>query len=283
MIAGYVGTDPVEKIYLGTDLIWEKQTPGPVYKNMPLTFKITADGVVKMTTAVRVFTLPTVNIDVYKNGVHVGTWHEDSGNTQVHSLNVVSGDVVTFYGDNYRIGEGNSATGSYNSSYTTFSGTTAGLEIEGNIMSIITSTGFTDVTSYSQYYNSISESVPAGVFTGLFRKITGLTTAENLILPDEAPNSCYTNLFKDSNNLTTAPFLPATSLGVWSYGSMFSGCRALNYITCLAANTQDFYTNRSVTTWVDGVATAGTFVKNPNSTWPSGDIPYNWTIVDYSA
>jgi len=59
---------------------------------------------------------------------------------------------------------------------------------------------------------------------------------------------------------------------------MFNGCTSLNYIKCLA--TSGINTNNSTTSWISNVASSGTFIKEPNATWPIGDngIPTNWTV-----
>ena len=61
---------------------------------------------------------------------------------------------------------------------------------------------------------------------------------------------------------------------------MFDGCTNLNYIKCLATNISASYCTRY---WVVGVASTGTFVKNPNMTsWPTGNsgIPTRWKVQD---
>ena len=62
---------------------------------------------------------------------------------------------------------------------------------------------------------------------------------------------------------------------------MFYGCTSLNYVKCLAVNR--VYTDDTVENWLAGVASSGTFVKNPNKqTWPrsSSGVPEGWTVVD---
>lgn len=62
---------------------------------------------------------------------------------------------------------------------------------------------------------------------------------------------------------------------------MFINCEILDSITCLAT---DISATKCVDNWVSGVATNGTFTKDPNmSDWTSGvsGIPNYWTITDY--
>ena len=268
------------------------EPPVPSYSAMPLTFKITSAGTIAMKTKkanqsapAYTRTVPTVSIEVYKNGVSQGIWQStDADNYQLGTMNVDPGDVITFYGSNYQIGVGVSAYSSYYSSYSTFSGSTAGFEVEGNIMSIINPTGFSAITSYSQYYTSQSQDVPPGVFTGLLRGCTGLTTAENLVLPNDVAPACYTNLFKDSKALVTGPILPATELKDWCYGSMYSGCRSLQNATMLGEEYGGSSVHESAwgESWMSNVPAGGTLYKSPNATTQFVAAPSSWTVLDYN-
>ena len=85
-------------------------------------------------------------------------------------------------------------------------------------------------------------------------------------------------MFANCNSLTKAPDLPALTLAPNSYSFMFVGCTSLSYIKALFLTTpgQGFTEG-----WVEGVASTGTFVKNPEATWEViGDdgIPEGWTV-----
>lgn len=247
------------------------------------------------------------------------TWTNIQSSTAGTSFNVNAGDTIMFKGDN-------TAYGSDYASYNTFSGSTAKFSAEGNIMSLVNSSGFTSATTLTS----------TNAFSSLFKDCTGLTTAEHLVLnatgltnncyesmfenctnltiAPELPattlsNYCYENMFKGCSSLSTAPStLPATSLTQYCYASMFEGCTSittspelpapileqgcygsmfkycssLNYIKCLATDISGRY---ALDSWVNGVASSGTFVKNPNmSSWTTGDngIPTGWTVQDAS-
>jgi len=116
-------------------------------------------------------------------------------------------------------------------------------------------------------------------YVGMFRGCTSLTQAPVLSAATLA-NSCYRQMFNGCTSLTTAPELPATELADYCYYEMFSGCTSLNYIKCLAT---DISANGCTNSWVDGVASTGTFVKNASmSSWTTGEngIPANWTRVN---
>ena len=216
-------------------------------------------------------------------------WTSITSNTgeSAPSIEVNAGDKIQFRGNNATYGE-------YLSS-SAFSGSTAGFEVEGNIMSLINPTDFITTTTLESNYT----------FSKLFIGCTGLTSAENLILPSTtlkvgcymsmfngcsslktAPalpattlaSNCYGAMFARCKSLTIAPKLPATTLASMCYDSMFFNCESLNYIKCLA---KDVSADRCTSSWVNGVASTGTFVKNPNMTsWPTGSngIPTGWTV-----
>lgn len=99
---------------------------------------------------------------------------------------------------------------------------------------------------------------------------------------------CYAFMFNNCKSLITAPDLPATTLVLTCYAYMFKGCYLLTYIKCLGYtsgdNTGD--NDKPMTEyaggWVDGVSSTGTFIKNPNMTWPTGisGIPDGWRVED---
>ena len=112
----------------------------------------------------------------------------------------------------------------------------------------------------------------------MFYNCYSLTTAPNL--PSTTlSESCYDEMFYDCTSLTTAPDLPATTLKEKCYYRMFYGCTSLNYVKCLAT---DISASNSIKYWLSNVASSGTFVKDSNTTWPSGasGIPSDWTVQD---
>ena len=148
----------------------------------------------------------------------------------------------------------------------------------------------------------------------MFNGCTSLTTIQSALPATTLANNCYEYMFSGCTSLTTAPVLPATSTVTGCYTYMFGGCTSLttvpeisatyikgrqsneslevaaccktfegcsnlSYIKCMAT-TIGF---AGTVSWVKGVASSGTFVKNPSMTnWESGDngIPTGWTITD---
>ena len=113
-------------------------------------------------------------------------------------------------------------------------------------------------------------------YNGMFFDCASLTTAPKL--PAKTLESyCYMQMFYNCVLLTVAPELPAAILEYGCYQSMFENCRSLNYIKCLATDISARYCRER---WVSGVASTGTFVKNPSVKWPTGGngIPSKWNI-----
>lgn len=111
----------------------------------------------------------------------------------------------------------------------------------------------------------------------MFYGCSSLTTAPKFPATTLATN-CYYQMFRFCSNLTTAPELPATTLADYCYSYMFSNCSKLNYIKMLAT---DISARWCLDSWVYGVASTGTFVKNPAMTsLPTGasGIPGGWAV-----
>ena len=105
---------------------------------------------------------------------------------------------------------------------------TGQFEVKGNIMSLISGDSFSNA----------DESTATYTFNQLFYQCTGLTSAENLILPaTKLPESCYSYMFSGCTSLTTAPELPATTLAQDCYEHMFAGCTSLTTAPELPATT----------------------------------------------
>lgn len=162
------------------------------------------------------------------------------------------------------------------SSETYFSGSTASFKIYGNIMSLFYDDDFEGKKEFPT-----DREIACG---SLFQNCTGLTDVSKLILPalvlgGFSGNGSYSNMFRGCTSLTTAPALPATTLGWGSYRNMFYGCTSLNYVRCLAT---DISTSQALTNWLADVSSTGTFVKKAGVNWPSGTsgIPSNWTVIE---
>lgn len=284
MIAGYVGTDPVEKIYLGEELIWPTgPEPTPPYEEQYFTVEAVSAGTFNISR-------PT-GLYYSLNG---GAW-----TAATTSMNLSSGDKVRFKGDEEDIVPSQM-----------FTGNTMDFKVYGNIMSL----GYPDDFSVNSL---IPES---GYFDMMFLGSTGLIDASNLIMPTGVTESCYSRMFAGCTSLVSGPSLPATTLAQVCYHYMFSGCTSLTEgpvisgtgpktqalspcmnmfegCTALTAVTFLYPFNYSTDAWqlyfgywhVDTTLPAsGVFYKAPGADWGQpgeywGEgVPAGWTIVDYT-
>ena len=176
----------------------------------PLTFKISSSGTVRWRASDRSVS-KTIE---YK--LNDGDWTPITSIASYSppSIEVNKGDKIQFRGDNATYGND-----PYN--FNTFDRSTAGFEVEGNIMSLINKTNFATATTLESAYT----------FYSLFNRCTGLTSAENLILPSTTVTSnCYSEMFYGCTSLKTAPSLPATELAYGCYNRMFYGCSGLTTV-----------------------------------------------------
>ena len=115
-------------------------------------------------------------------------------------------------------------------------------------------------------------------YAAMFYNCTSLTQAPELPATTLA-NYCYYDMFLGCTSLTQAPELPATTLVDNCYYRMFYGCSKLNYIKAMFTTTPSSSYTYS---WVNKVASSGTFVKNKKATWNvtgTYAIPSGWTIT----
>ena len=116
----------------------------------------------------------------------------------------------------------------------------------------------------------------------MFQNCTKITSAPDLPATT-LTTYCYRYMFYGCSSLTSAPELPAKTLTTSCYQYMFYNCSKLNYIKMLATNIS---ATSCLATWVSGVASSGTFVKDPNmSSIPVNSvsgIPTGWTTTNSS-
>ena len=191
------------------------------YTTEYLTFNILSAGTINWTAS---NTNVTKTIDYKLNN---GEWVSITSTTTGAKINVNTGDKIQFRGNNAAYG-----ISGFEPKSSTFSGSTAGFEVEGNIMSLINSTDFSTLTTLDSTYT----------FVNLFSNCTGLTSAKNLILPATTlAMGCYWDMFAGCTSLITAPALPANSLARECYDSMFQNCKSLTTAPSLPATTLAMY------------------------------------------
>lgn len=194
------------------------------------------------------------------------TWNSITSSTGGTSIEVNAGDIVQFAGDNISY--------YYSNASNRFAGT-AKFNVYGNIMSLINSSSFAELSSFTAFNRY--------AFSQLFYGNTGIISAENLILPVKTLEYyVYRQMFYGCTNLIKGPQILAETFAIESCLSMFESCSNLNYIKCLAT---DITANNCTTNWVNNVSSTGTFVKAASmSGWARGaaGIPNHWTVQDAS-
>ena len=215
----------------------------------------------------------------------------DYGDTWIQwdysSISLNDDDIIYFKGNN----PNGFSTSSSKYSKFVFGGNGT-IEAYGNIMSLIDD-GLCQTLAmpcsycYFSMFNGCTSltsapELPATTLTNycyqnIFFNCTSLTSAPELPATTLA-NWCYNQMFYGCTSLTSALKMPATTLDNYCYNAMFYDCTRLSYIKCLA--TSGINTNYSTTNWVSNVSSSGTFIKDSNVNWPTGNngIPSGWTI-----
>lgn len=237
-----VGDSEVSKVYLGSDLVYSGGTP-PVpptpYEDMYLTFNIISGGTISWRATSTAYTKEI------QYSINDGEWTSIVSTTAGVPISLNAGDIVKFKGDG--------AISTSSSNPNRFRDSTIVFEVYGNVMSLIDSTGFTTATTAADHS-----------FRNLFSSQTGLTSAENLVLPATTiGTNVYKEMFKGCTSLTKGPELPATTLAQSCYMGMFSGCTSLTTAPELPATTfaqecyrQMFYGCSSLTTAPSSIGTS---------------------------
>ncbi len=112
----------------------------------------------------------------------------------------------------------------------------------------------------------------------MFSNCTSLTTIQKRFPAITLERFCYSNMFNGCTSLTTAPELPAITLETCCYNRMFYNCTNLNYIKAMFTT---YPSNTYTESWVENVASSGTFIKNSTANWNItgvSSIPNGWTI-----
>ena len=186
----------------------------PAYST-PLTFEAKEAGaIVTFTPTTIAPATEPVAIEYSRDGSIWKTYSEPITLTNV-------GDKVSFRGNNLAYGS--------SSSYSHFTCSNS-CYIYGNIMSLISSTGYDTTTKLAADY----------AFARLFENNTNLYnhSTKKLELPATTlTTSCYESMFSGCTNLTIAPELPATTLTTSCYKNMFYGCTSLSTAPSLLATT----------------------------------------------
>ena len=217
--------------------------------NIPFTVEILTGGT---------FTIPAGSRNViYK--LNNNDWVTQTSNL---TLNVGAGDTIQI--------KSSSTTSNWNSVKFS-SGSNCMFKLSGNINSLLSKDNFEEITTLADT-----------AFRCTFQDCTGLTSAEDLLLPATTlGDRAYAALFQRCSNLTIAPLIPNATLSSNSLEYMFDSCSKLNNIRCLLT---DISANQCTLYWTNSVSSTGTFYKATEmENWTRGrdGIPNNWAIVNY--
>lgn len=198
------------------------------------------------------------------------------------SLN--SGDIVKMYGENGV--QFNKGTNSYSSFIIN-----GNIGASGQCNSLLSKTKLYGVGAYCFYklFDGCATLASApelyalvldeGCYSYMFRSCISLIQAP--VLPASIlAEKCYEGMLSECIALTTAPDLIAETLVASCYDIMFKGCTNLNSVKALFLTAPGLgYTD----SWLDNVASVGTFIKNQNATWDDtirsiNTIPNGWTV-----
>ena len=148
------------------------------------------------------------------------------GRNRGTAISVNAGDVVMFRGDNLEYFKfvGFDGYDGYfiNASKFYVDGR---FKLKGNIMSMINSSDFENLTTFTPVES-------AHTFGNFFNGNTGLTDASELQLPATTLiEYCYNSMFSNCTSLVNPPELPATTLAPYCYYSMFYNCTSLTNLS----------------------------------------------------
>lgn len=196
---------------------------GHDYSKDYLTFEIISDGGITWTARDCLwYTGKTISYSMDDGN----TWTNITSSTSGTRFHVSAGDKILFKGNNSTYGDDEEPFNAC--SYSSFSGSTAQFNVYGNIMSLISGDSFENATTLDR----------GNTFLSLFSDCTGLTSAENLVLPATTlTENCYRSMFYRCSGLTSAPELPATTLASGCYEGMFESCQSLTTAPALPATT----------------------------------------------
>lgn len=121
-----------------------------------------------------------------------------------------------------------------------------------------------------------SESIPTYCFRYMFYQ-TKVIDASKLELPWTTLSTwCFGRMFQGCTSLVKAPELKDVTTATQCYQWMFINCSNLSYIKCM----QKTLSANTFTNWVQNVASTGTFIKDKDTEWNTGNsgIPTGWTV-----
>ena len=192
-----------------TTVIYTKVVLKTPMTETPLTFEAVEDGTIEVANPLEL---------TFEYKLNDGEW--TASNADLISISVVIDDVVQFRGDN-----------DYTYSDDSYEGTrftcTNDCYVYGNVMSLLSSTGFATAATMDVDYG-LGYLFCADEYGGTTNTTIKNHPVKDIILPATTlGNFTYLFMFYGCEGLTRAPELPATTLGEYCYDGMFNGCTGL--------------------------------------------------------
>lgn len=229
-----------------------------------LTFIISSNGTIRWQFDASEDPIPKT-IEYTKDGGTTWTSIISSNDNNLNGISVSKGDIISFRGNNAAYAQDNNIGSCFGSN-------TNATSICGNIMSLIDSTNFENLTQLTQPF----------ALHALFKQFTNLIDASSLSLPATTlTQSCYRGLLDKCSKLLYAPELPASQLVQDCYRYMFNTCSSLIYIKCLCDT--NIQANTYTSNWLQNAknTNACKFVKKSTTQIyrdNNNGIPSNWVI-----
>lgn len=266
-----LGTSQVDKIYLGSDLVWSKTAPTPINA-----LKFASAGA------------QTLGVDTTKLGTisPVFEYSTDSGNTWT-SWDVANETLQFGNGTDLYLRGSNTFLAKAGNNYINFVfSTNSPVYCSGNLMHLFDYTqdltAFPDDSSQSSrgvkymFQNCTSlVSAPDLPASGLslncyyymFDGCTSLLVPPSLSAASYLPQSCYSGMFRSCHSLASIPEIPALVADGLSCQSMFQSCWAIKLSETQTGEYTEAYTFGFVPTTVACnlmfTGTGGTFNGTP--------------------
>lgn len=285
--AAYVrGNHSLSAIYSkGGVLLWGT---APIdYNKTYLTFKILTDGTITYNKASSSASGKTI---YYRKNNGSWTSISLSGPSTSSTINVVTGDIIEFYGSNTKYGENNT------DNYCYFGGT-ASYDMYGNIRSLQGGKNFMNSSTpwalgnyalYSFFKSCNIVDASNLIFdissygqescSNMFYECSSMVACTKILSGTSLGVGCFAKMFEYCTSLVKAPELPAITLNYSSYELMFYGCSSLNYIKAMfTTKPGTLYTAN----WVAHVSSTGTYIKNSSASYTTRGfsfIPADWTV-----
>lgn len=210
-----LGSEQVNKVYKGSDLIWQKQAPVQVKA-----LRFTSAG------------SQTLGIDTTKLGTVTPSFEYSTDNGNTWTAWTVSRPISFGNGTDLYLRGSNTVLAKGGVNYTNFVfSTNSPVNCSGNIMHLY------DYTQDLTAFPSVSGSGSSRGVKFLFQNCTQLVTPPDLpAIALDVNGYTYYYMFAGCTSLITSPSLPATTTWASAYEGMFNGCTSLTKIPQLKAN-----------------------------------------------